>query len=51
MIDNTPMRDEKRGPPFMHTALMTALELNYINMSKIWKILYACENPTIGTGK
>ena len=32
MIDNTPIRDEKCGPPFMHTALMTALELNYIKI-------------------
>ena len=36
MIDNAPRRDEKRGPPFIHTALMTALEINYIKLFKIY---------------
>ena len=37
MIDNTVLRDEKRGPPFMHTALVVSLEL--------WKARKVCEFP------
>ena len=29
MIDNTAMQDQKCTPPFMHTALITTLDLNY----------------------
>ena len=29
VIDNTAIRDQKCGPPFMHTALMMTPDLNY----------------------